>query len=125
MRRFASTFVIAAQLLLVGGCDFLANEKDGTIIVAGTVVLAETGIPIQNLGVSLGENGSFGGLFIRATANTGTDGSFRIIYDAGPNVRLHTVTVNDEPYNPRFTVSGGSARPGEVTDLGVIELGEN
>ncbi len=112
-------------LLILSGCNLFGSETDGTMRIVGTVVVAETGAPVGGLGVTLSESSFGGGVLIRASTTTNVDGNFLIIYDAGPHGGLHTVTINDEPYDPRYTVSGGSARPGEETDLGVIELEEN
>ena len=110
-----------AVLLVLGGCDLLAPEPDGTIVVTGRVVLAETGEPVVGLGVSLSQSVTWGSV-ARATTRTGGDGAFSFTYDAGPHGRLHHVIVNDEPYDPRYTPFVESAQPGKRTDLGVIEL---
>ena len=124
MRSFTYVAILTLSLLS-GGCDLLAPEPDGTIVVTGTVVLAETGEPIEGLSVALKDSGSFGLYFVRATALTQADGTFYLTHDAGPHGTLHAVRVNEEPYDPRYTGFGTSARPGEQTDLGVIELEGN
>ena len=117
--------VIFLTLLLLGGCDLFSGEEDGTIVITGTVVSAETGNPIEGLGISLDKGGPN---FIRplvATTRTDDDGTFRIVYDATGSRSTHLLTINDEPYDARFRVRGISFVRGEQRDLGVVELEEN
>ncbi|MCH7640194.1 MAG: hypothetical protein IH855_12160 [Bacteroidetes bacterium] len=112
-------------LLLISGCDFLSGEEVGTIIVTGQVVLTGTEEPLPGVSIALKDDGSFGLHFIRATVLTQIGEVFSLTYDASSNGTVHSVAVNDGPYDPRYTVYRDVARPGEETDLGVIKLAEN
>lgn len=62
-------FILAlTAALLLGGCDFLASDPEPlTGTITGRVILAETGEPIEGLGVMLRATGGFGSsAFIRA-----------------------------------------------------------
>ena len=106
----------------LGGCDLLGRE-DTTIVATGRVVLAETGAPIQGLGVAL-EYGA--GYFLAAATRTAPDGTFRIEYDPGEDDRsVHALKINDEPYDGRYTVERTSFVRGERRDICTVALSPN
>jgi hypothetical protein len=111
-----------AAVLLLSGCDLFSGEEDTTIRATGTVVFAEIGEPIEGLGVVLRASGGFGaGVFIRARTTTAADGTFELVYE-GSEGAGYTLVVNDDPYDERFSTSGGPMFAGEEKDFGVIEL---
>ena len=122
MRRFIYSIIFMLPLLVLGGCDLLMGEDDGTIVVTGTVVLAETGEPLAGLGVSLTRSLNGPGAFLEETAWTGPDGRFRLRHEARSTGLAFTLTVNDEPYDNRYTLVRSRLRSGDDLALGTVRL---
>ena len=58
-----------------------------------------------------------------ATVCTASDGTFRIEYDPGEDDNSpHELTINDEPYDSRYSTNRASYIRGETRDLGDIEV---
>lgn len=113
---------ISLLLLLLGGCDFSEDEPNAPLFASGTVVLAETGEPIEGLGVVLRATGGFGSsVFIRARTTTGAGGSFELAYQGTDN-GAYTFRINDDPYNGDYRTFSRPIRAGDREDFGVIEL---
>ena len=124
--------VLLAFVLLFSGCDLILNNEDGCLIEAqGRTISPGTGEPVVGLGVSLQESSIVSPVV--AKSRTGQDGQFLITYDArrpaGTNAITegYTLTINDEPYDPRYTVRVSSIfEGGECSvDLGDVEIGPN
>ncbi len=117
-----SRLLALALLFTLSGCG-LFGEDDLGVVVTGRVVLAETGEPIADLGVALIQGSAgFGVYFTVATARTGSDGGFRVEYNAESSDAGLALTVNDEPYNSRYTLIREYLRPGEDLHLGTVVL---
>ena len=122
MRHLLLNSCALALLSFAGtGCSLLGSG-DTAIEATGRVALAETGAPVVGLSVSLVR----GGYLVAATTRTGSDGAFRLVYDPGEGLRAPLqLTINDEPYDGRYTVERTSLVRGEKRDLGTVELSLN
>ena len=99
-----SPIAIFLTLLLLTGCELFESESDTTVIATGTVVLAETGEPIEGLGVVFRATGGFGSsAIIRARTTTAEDGSFELTF-GGSEGGYYNLVVNDDPYDSRYGV---------------------
>jgi hypothetical protein len=106
----------------LAGCDLFSGEEDTTLRAAGTVVFAETGEPLEGLGVVLrARDGVGSGVFIRARTTTAADGTFELVYE-GSEGAGYTFRVNDDPYNGSYSTFSDPMFAGEEKDFGVIEL---
>lgn len=134
-RPSAGRFLLLAltALPLLGGCDLFAGD-DGCLIEArGRAVLAGSGQPIAGLGVSLAEAGGLGGVLVVDSDRTGGDGRFSLTFDTrrsrgtAVTTTIYSLTVNDEPYDGRYTVYRNSVfEAGECSvDFGTVELSLN
>src|SRR5690606_35854496 len=121
---------ILAAILLLGGCDLFAGEKDIVIEATGRVVNAETGEPIEGLSAVIAEvPSSIGATVVRASTQTDTEGRFSLRYQrpaytgAAPR-STYEVAVNNSPYDSRYTslVRYFDPPPDVHVDFGVIEL---
>ncbi len=101
-----------------------AEESIRAPAIAVRLDLEETGAPIEGLSVALKQ--ATGGLFytLEAVVRTGADGGFRIDYDTEGDRDGLSLTINDEPYDSRYTADGGNLRPGENRDFGTVEFEE-
>lgn len=119
-----STFLAAAVMACgaLAGCDLFGGEPDTAIVIRGRAVVAETGEPVRDLGVTLRQGGSFGHYPVRALTRTSGDGAFQLSYDPGDIQAPLLLTVNDEPYDGRYTVLRENIQAGTERDLGTIEL---
>lgn len=109
-------------LLTLAGCDLFGSEPDTTVRATGTVVFAETGEPIEGLGVVLRATGGYGSaVFIRARTETVADGSFELTFE-GSKGAAYSFVVNDDPYDGSYSTFSRPIRAGETEDFGVIEL---
>ncbi len=115
--------LLVLPLLAMGGCGLLTPGADQTVDVAGRVVVAGTGEPIAGLGVMLDRGSGGPARFVVATTRTDASGVFRIVYEADErNPFTFFLTINAEPYDPRYFVATRSVPRGEQRDLGTIEL---
>ncbi len=122
-RTHPMLLLLTFPLLAAGGCGLLTPGTDQTVDVAGRVVVAGTGEPIIGLGVALDQGSNSPGRFVVATTRTDASGAFRIVYEADErNPFTFLLTINAEPYDPRYYVSRISVVRGERRDLGTIEL---
>lgn len=122
MRLLLAPIALFLALLLLTGCELFGSEPDTRVVATGTVVFAETGEPIEGLGVVLRATGGYGSaVFIRARTTTAPDGSFELTFEA-PEWGAYTFRVNDDPYNDDYATFSDPIRAGESKDYGVIEL---
>lgn len=124
MNFHPSILVVAILLASLIGCDS-QQYKTGPIEATGRVVLAETGEPIEGLGVSIAE--SILGVRALATVRTDAEGRFAVRYvvpeTSGATTRGISYSVRANfPYDPQYTNSLDIVYPPETLDYGTIEL---
>ena len=111
--------VLAAALLLLGGCD-LFTDNDTTIRASGTVVLAETGAPLEGITVALDEIVGISHVYVE-TVETDAEGRFALSYDAKESFG-YNIIVNANNTTLNYTGRTFRVNPGDDRSLGVIEL---
>lgn len=118
--RLRSAPIALFLALLLSGCD-LFGEEDTTIRASGTVVLAETGEPLEGISVVLNESGGLYDHTKVLTVESNSEGRFTLRYDAVDSFG-YDIRINADPYNPDYTSGLFAVTPGEPRDLSIIEL---
>src|SRR5690606_26243206 len=105
MRKFfrgrTMLVVLLAALLAAGGCDLFMHRET---TVSGVVVDAETGNPLEGIGVTLRIGTAASGYYpVVAADTTSGQGTFRLRYDTEGRSSYPIFEVNITPYNPSYS----------------------